>query len=232
MKDLNKRILVFAPHPDDETWGCGGTIAKKLREGYEVIIVVMTDGRNAFSQMLGIHSDPTADELKEIRKKETIRSAKILGVPERNVVFLEFEDGKLGENAYIGGEAEEKVVEMLRKHQPTEVYFPYERDYHPDHRATNRIVKHSIKKLGISPAKYKYSILQGYARIGPIIDAILNVFKNNIVKVDISELLPLKERALMEFKSEFTTISPRQKKPLVENFSKILKKKEAFYLDE
>jgi LmbE family N-acetylglucosaminyl deacetylase len=40
-----KSILVFAPHPDDETLGCGGTIANRVREGHEVEIFFMTDGR-------------------------------------------------------------------------------------------------------------------------------------------------------------------------------------------
>ena len=50
----------FAPHPDDETWGCGGTVAKKISEGYEVLIMVLTDGRYAFQKMLGIESKTTA----------------------------------------------------------------------------------------------------------------------------------------------------------------------------
>lgn len=41
---MNKRIIVFAPHPDHETLGCAGTIAKRLNEGYEVLLVVLTDG--------------------------------------------------------------------------------------------------------------------------------------------------------------------------------------------
>jgi len=71
---MKKKIVVFAPHPDDETWGCGGTIAKKLREGYEILIVVMTDGRYAFKKVLGIDSDPTPEELKEIKKRRNKKS--------------------------------------------------------------------------------------------------------------------------------------------------------------
>ena len=62
-----KTVIVFAPHPDDETWGCGGSIAKKISEGFEVIVVILTDGRYAFSEIFGINSDPTPEELKEIR---------------------------------------------------------------------------------------------------------------------------------------------------------------------
>jgi len=222
-------MIVFAPHPDDETWGCGGTIAKKIHEGYEVFIVVMTDGRHAFTKMLGIYSDPTPEELKEIRKEETIRAAAILGVPEKKLTFLEFEDGTLEENEEI---AEERVIKILKEINVEEVYFPYEKDYHPDHQAANRIVRNAIRKLGISPMKYQYSIVHKYGRIGPIIDVILDLFKHCIIRVDISEFLSLKNRALQEIKSEVSIISPKQKEPLLNDMNKILKKVERFYLDK
>ena len=74
---MKEKIIVFAPHPDDETLGCGGTIAKRIVEGYEVIIVIMTDGRHSYLEMLGIDKDPTPNELKEIRKEEVKRATRI-----------------------------------------------------------------------------------------------------------------------------------------------------------
>jgi LmbE family N-acetylglucosaminyl deacetylase len=227
---MNKRrMMVFAPHPDDETWGCGGVIAKRLSEGYEVLIVVITDGRYAFSKMLNIESDPTPEELKNTRKEEVKRAAKILGVPEKDIVFLDFEDGTL---EMCEKEAEERFIEILRKNPPTEVYFPYEKDAHPDHRATNRIVRSALKKLGLSTPKYKYSIAQRYSRVGPIIGSLLNLFQNNIIRVDISEFLHLKEIAIREFHSEIAIISNKQKKPLISGIEKYLKNNEAFYIDK
>ena len=227
---MKKRIIVFAPHPDDETWGCGGTIAKKISEGYEVLIVVMTDGRHAFSKVLGIESEPTPSELKEIRKEEVKRATRVLGVPEENLLFLDFEDAMLEKNER---EAQEKIFEILRENPPPiEVYFPYEKDYHMDHRVTNRIVRNSIKKLGLRTMGYQYSIIQKYGRISPLIDAFFNLFRHNMIRVDISEFLSLKEAAVKEFKSEISIISSRQKKPLVEEIGKFLKNEEIFYIDK
>ena len=224
-----KKVIVFAPHPDDETWGCGGTIAKKISEGYEVLVVVMTDGRYAFLYMLGIDLDPTPEELKEIRKEEVKRATKILGVPEENLIFLDFVDGTL-ENEEE--KVEERVTEILRKNRPVEVYLPYKNDAHPDHRAAYRIVTNSIRKLGISAAAYQYSILHKYARVGPIIDTLLNFFKRNVVHVDVSKFIPLKTAAAKEFKSELKTISPRQQNPITNSVKKFLKSKEMFYIDK
>jgi LmbE family N-acetylglucosaminyl deacetylase len=226
----NKRIIVFAPHPDDETFGCGGTIAKRIAEGYEVLIVIMTDGRYAFLKILNIDSDPTPEELKDIRKEEVKRAAKILGVPEENLIFLEFEDGKLQDNME---EAERKVIEILKAHCPVEVYFPYRNDVHPDHRALYMIVKNAVAKLELLTKEYQYSIFQKYARLGPISDKIFSGLRRNIVRVDISAFIQKKTAAIKEFKSELTVISKKQKNPLLreKDIKNSLKKEELFYID-
>jgi LmbE family N-acetylglucosaminyl deacetylase len=227
--DKNRSIIVFAPHPDDETLGCGGTIAKKLAEGYEVIIVVMTDGRFLLLKSFGIDDDPSPEHVKGIRRGEVLRATKILGVPEENVIFLDFVDGTLGENEEA---AEEKVAEIIEKHAPSEVYFPFERDAHTDHQAANRIVRGAIEKLGIKPMIYRYTIMHKAAHFGPLIEFIASIFKRDRVYVDVSEFLPLKREAVKEFKSELTALSPIQSKPHTKDFKKFLKKKEIFYVDK
>jgi LmbE family N-acetylglucosaminyl deacetylase len=226
---LKGRVVVFAPHPDDETLGCGGTIAKKLAEGYEVIIVVMTDGKFLLLKSFGIDNDPSPEQVKDIRREEVLRATKILGLPEKNVIFLDFVDGTLEENEEA---AEEKVTEILEKYTPSEVYFPFERDAHPDHQAANRIVKKAVEKLGIMPNMYRYTILHKVAHFGPLIESLASIFKRDRVYVDVSKFLPLKIKAIKEFKSELTAISPKQKRPLTKDFKKFLKKKEKFYIDK
>lgn len=226
---MKKKIIVFSPHPDDETFGCGGTIAKKISEGYDVVIVIMTDGRYSFSVRCGIESNPTPEELKYIRKEEVRRAAKILGVPEENLLFLDFEDTMLEKSER---EAHKKVFELLKqKPPPVEVYYPYRKDCHPDHRVTNRIVRSVIKELGIQPMEYRYSIMRTCARIGPMADTFLNLFKRNMIHVDISKFLHLKKAAANEFKSEISTLSSRQVGCLNGNIAQYLKKEEVFFVD-
>jgi len=226
---MSKKIIVFAPHPDDETLGCGGTIAKRISEGCDVLVVVMTDGRHAFLNIFGIASDPTPEELKEIRKEEVKRAVGILGVPEENLIFLNFVDRTLENNEE---KAEEKVAEILSKNRPVEVYFPYKNDGHPDHRAACRIVKNSIRKSGISALMYQYSITHKYARIGPIMNVFFNLFNRSMVRVDVSKFLLIKEAALKEFKSELTAVSSRQHKPVVNGVKKFLNDEETFHTEK
>jgi LmbE family N-acetylglucosaminyl deacetylase len=226
---LINRIIVFAPHPDDETLGCGGTIVKRITEGYEVIIIIMTDGRYSHLEAFGTDTNPTPEELKEIRKEEVKKATKILGVPEQNLIFLDFVDGTLEKNK---DEAEEKITEILNKNRPVEVYYPYRKEGHLDHLAANQIVKNSLRKLGIFPLTYQYSISQKYARVGPKIDAFFNLLKHNIVSVDISKFLPLKKTAVEVFKSELSTLSSKHQTPLKCNIKLYLKNKEKFYIDK
>lgn len=136
---MTRRVLVFAPHPDDETLGCGGTIAEKLNEGYDVSVVFMTDGRHSFAGFAEF-TEPTLLEIKTIRKEEAVKATNILGIQEENLIFLDFEDQKLHESEGI---AQEKIVRILQEGSPAEVFFPQEREYNTDHRVTNLLVKGS-----------------------------------------------------------------------------------------
>jgi LmbE family N-acetylglucosaminyl deacetylase len=225
--DKNRRIIVFAPHPDDETLGCGGTIAKKIAEGYEVLIVVMTDGRFLLQNSSETNSCLMPEQVKKIRRVEVLKATKILGVPEKNVIFLDFVDGTLKENEKT---AEEKVITIVKKFPPSEVYFPYEKDDHIDHKATNRIVRMVIEKLNLKPKMYRYSIAQKFARVGPLLESFLNIFSHNIVYVDVSEFLSLKKEAVKEFRTELLR-SLNKTNVKAFSFNKYLKKRERFYID-
>lgn len=78
-----RSILIVAPHPDDETLGCGGTLAKRAQEGCRITVVVVTDGSNLFRlSRWKIEKDPTPAETSAMRKAETRRALAILGVAE------------------------------------------------------------------------------------------------------------------------------------------------------
>jgi LmbE family N-acetylglucosaminyl deacetylase len=218
-------MVVFSPHPDDCTLGCGGTIAKRVSEGYEVFVVMLTDGRHAFTQRLGISSEPSPEDVKQIRKEELIRATRMLGVPEKNLIFFDFEDGTLEQHEK---EAEERTMEIIEKHWPADLYYPFRRDCHPDHRATNRIVRNVLEQLRYS-GSYEYTITHMYAHLGPLTEKVLSILRRDEVGEDVSAFLNLKEKALDEYKSEMTIVSSKQKEPLHASVRKFLKNKEVFH---
>jgi LmbE family N-acetylglucosaminyl deacetylase len=218
---LGKKIVVFSPHPDDETLGCGGTIMKRISEGYEAVIVEMTDGRFAFLDPFGIESDPTPEELKRIRRREVERAVSIMGVRRENLLLWDIEDGSLGNHEE---ETTERILSIVRDSSLSEVYLPYERDVNSDHRIANRLIRTSMERTDHTPAKYQYSITQRYDRVGPIITTLLHAH----VDVDISEFLERKKAAINEFRSQITLFSSRQTRPVVSNVKRFQKRKETF----
>ena len=224
-----KSIIVFSPHPDDETLGVGGTILKKIEQGYEVIVVILTDGRHAFSRLFRINSHPTPEETIIIRKKEVESALNILGVQEKNIYFLDFEDGTLENNETI---AEEKIIQILTGNIPMEAYLPYFKDENPDHRATNRIVQNAILKSGLAIETYQYSIVQYSANFGPLKDSFINFFIHNQFHSDISKFVTLKKVAIDKFNSQISIISTNQERPVLtpQTIDKHLRNYEVFYV--
>jgi LmbE family N-acetylglucosaminyl deacetylase len=223
---LKNTLIVFAPHPDDETLGCGGTIAKRIAEGYDVFIVVITDGRHAFSKLFRINSNPSTDEMAQIRRTEMIRATKILGVPKENILFLGIEDGRIADNAKG---IETKVSEILNEFKPVEIYFPYEGDFHRDHRLASRILQECIKKSSFSVKGYRYSVGQRFSRIRMPYAKLLTRFKKDLTYVDVSKYLTQKAAAINEYKSQTSIICDEQKRPVVKVTSKYLKMYETFW---
>ena len=204
MKVVNKhRVVIFAPHPDDDILACGGTIALKIKQGYEICIVYMTSGRNSHLHELGISSDPSPSELAEIRKEEAKRALSVLGIDEDTLIFLNFEDGKLENNIYA---AKGEVKQILKNLQPLEVYFPTRWDTHRDHRATNIIVCESLKAIHFRGSAYQYTICG---------DQEEDHF-NDEESVDISSVLDLKKKAIQEHKSQIAKLFPKQERAILD----------------
>jgi len=218
--------MVIAPHPDDETLSCGGVIAKKTFESQEVLVVVLTDGRHALSALFGINKDPSPEQLKEIRREELMKATRILGVPTKNVLCLDFEDGMLKKDK---AQVEPKIKQILRDYEPAEIYYPHEKDTAPDHKEAGQITRKCVKEIGLSAISYKYLIFPKLLHITPVVDKLLNPLSRNLLSVDISRFLKQKEAALNEYKSQITIISKEQKQPIVLNHRRFLNNHEWFY---
>jgi LmbE family N-acetylglucosaminyl deacetylase len=94
------RLVVFSPHPDDETLGAGGLIQRVLRAGGTVKVVFMTSG-DGFPGGVALARHilvPTAQDYRTygmLRQEEAKRALATLGVPGKDVIFLGFPDGGL-----------------------------------------------------------------------------------------------------------------------------------------
>jgi LmbE family N-acetylglucosaminyl deacetylase len=230
-----KNIMVFAPHPDDEVLGCGGTIVKKLRGGDDVFIIFMTDGRYGLNEM-GV-KDPDPFEHKFIRKEEALRAAEILGLKEENLFFLDIEDKTLGKHKFY---ALEKVISILKDIHPAEVYLPQELEYNIDHRVTYNIVKDAIKKLNLNTVEYCYAIAWKFPFY--LLSHILNEYRfynlmctflrRKLLYVDISKFLPIKVKAIRQYASQLKIYYKHQKETAIKKsmLETSLKNEEKFFV--
>ncbi len=130
-KELAASAIVFSPHQDDETLGCGGTIIRKRKAGAEVKVVFMTDGSRSHDRFI------PEDKLITLRQQEAIKAAECLGLSSDDVLFFGFCDGELEPKTAI---AVERVQQLLLQDKPQQVFIPYARETHPDHKATTNIV--------------------------------------------------------------------------------------------
>ena len=91
------RLLILAPHPDDEVLCCGGLIQQALQNHLPVKIVVLTYGDNNAWAFTRYHHFPvfrakTMRAMGEVRREESIAAAKVLGVPADQLIFLGYPD--------------------------------------------------------------------------------------------------------------------------------------------
>lgn len=127
------RIMVFAPHPDDDILGCGGSTAKHTDQGNEVITVFMTSGEAGSLTY-------SCDELATLREAEARQAASLLGV--NDTIFLRNPDGFLEFNhANLVN-----IITLLRSKKPDVVYLPHRLDGNEDHQITNKLVLDACRR--------------------------------------------------------------------------------------
>jgi len=141
--------MVFAPHFDDETLGCGGTVLRKKQAGADVKIAFMMDCGQSHQGVM------SPDEIKEIRRREGLAACRQLGLSESDVFLLNQSERGL---VSCRKQAMEAVAALLKQQQPEEVFVPYYRDVHPDHVATNAVVRTVLDASGARVTVFEYPI--------------------------------------------------------------------------
>jgi LmbE family N-acetylglucosaminyl deacetylase len=130
-----RRVLVLAPHPDDETLGCGGSLALYAQQGVPVQVLVLTRGE-------GVSSEGVEDIAGQ-RRGEAETAAQRLGL--EPYTFLDFSDGAVEENR---NELLGRLGRALEEGKADLVYAPCPLDPHPDHRATAGLALELLARQG------------------------------------------------------------------------------------
>lgn len=176
------KVLVFAPHNDDEVLGVGGTIAKLADQGHDVFICEVTK------------SDTREEVIEE--RSEALAAHKVLGVKE--TIFLDFPVVRLREVPLIHLNA--KLLEVVEDIKPNIAFIPHKGDMHMDH----AVVAHS-SMVALRPINnikveniYAYETLSETEWNIPTVD---NIYIPNIWS-DISKYINQKLEAMNCYQSQ------------------------------
>lgn len=114
------KVLVIAPHPDDEVLGAGGTIAKYAARGDEVYVAVVTKGCEPLF---------SAESVEKVRA-ECIEADRLLGV--KKTIFMDFPAAMI--ETVPRYELNDAFIKLVQDIAPQEVYIPHRGDMQLDHK--------------------------------------------------------------------------------------------------
>ena len=170
-----ERVVVLAPHMDDEVIGCGGTLARHVASGAEVTVVFLTDGRRGGKASAG------QSTVSATRKREAQLALGELGI--NRIVFLDGEDGRLGTTPGLGS----ALRAALAAARPQVVYLPFFLEEHPDHRAASALLAEAVSGTELSFRCHGYEVWTP-------------LFPNCFVRIDAT--VEAKRRALGHYQSQ------------------------------
>lgn len=155
-----RRVLVVAPHPDDEVIAVGGNLALHQRLGSDVLTLFVT-------------LDPPAADVG--RKGEAERAARLLGFDHR---FLGFPDGSIS----LHEPALARVMaDVIRSFRPEVIYCPFPGDHHRDHQATSASIGMAMTETGFGGEVWSYEVWSClWPNIGVDISSVVDIKREAI----------------------------------------------------
>lgn len=169
-----RKILFLAPHPDDDVFSSGGTLAKFAKTGSKIKIIYFNNGAS------GTKNGKDDKKLIEIRKKETIKATKTLGITD--LVFL---------NNSVIASKRSNLLDIIRDFNPEIIFTPSIVDNHPIHQEVTKLL-YSVLNLKSEILNHKFEIWQ-YEVWTPIIP-------NRLIKID--DVIEQKKQAIKSHQSQ------------------------------
>ena len=119
------KSLVVAPHPDDETLGCGGTLLRRKAEGGTIGWLLMTELNKKWGWS-DQRISKRADEIDQVRK--------FLGISKKHLYQLGFPTTRL--DTIPTSDLVSSISDVFKSFEPEELFLPHPSDIHSDHRLT------------------------------------------------------------------------------------------------
>jgi LmbE family N-acetylglucosaminyl deacetylase len=195
--ELGVRMVITA-HPDDSEFTVAGTVARWVKEGWQVIYVICTDGSRGSNE-----PDMPPERIAPIRRAEQLEAARILGV--QAVIFLDHEDGTLEPTLDLRRE----LTRLIRRYRPDIVVTSDPSRYfnrnvyvnHPDHRAAGEAALYAVFPSAVTRYIFRELLDEGLEPY-KVREIYLAGSLEPDIWVDITETIELKIAALREHRSQ------------------------------
>ena len=154
----DKPVLIVAPHPDDETFGCGGLIKLKRDAGVPVRVVLLTDG-----EAVGSAPGARPETVVTARRRQFVEACKRLGLQSDDLRWLHLPDGAVplpGQPGFPA--ATQALLAEVESFVPEEVYCTHEQDVRPDHISAARLTRAATRAWARPCALFYYPIWMWY----------------------------------------------------------------------
>ena len=211
-ESIPKSILVVAPHPDDETLGCGGAIALLRQLNLNVSVSIVSDGTQSHPNSIAY----PAPVLKQLREGESLRALSILGVAPEAVTFWGMPDGAVpsASTEVIMRGLEDGEINIKRKKDrnviasitgylldltPSIIFLPWRKDPHPDHRASWQLFTTACERLNYCPRIIEYPIWDWDKQQRQDFPDSVKAWR-----LDISQVIELKRQAIAQYRSQIS----------------------------
>ena len=147
--------MIIAPHPDDETLGCGGTVALLRKLHIPVHFIFVSDGTMSHPNSKKFPER----KLRKLRETEAENAVLVLGGDKKCMEFLRIKDTKVPHRADADfEETVERIARSIKAIQPETIFIPWQKDPHCDHQATWEIMSEVWKRLETKPRILEYPI--------------------------------------------------------------------------
>lgn len=154
--DIKDKVLVVAPHPDDEVLGCSGLIQRLLSEGKRVDVVILSGGGKSHAGCCKIEESMLIESRRNLSRK----AAGILGLPLESLHFLNYPDGSIAFDCV----ETEKLKGLIDSLQPAAIFIPHKGEGWSDHLEAGNIVRKLIGEKS-SIALYEYCVWFWYYNV-------------------------------------------------------------------
>ena len=187
---MNKKILIVAAHPDDEVLGCGGTVARLIKEGYDAYTLILGEGIT--SRDKSRNREKRLHDIKKL-KDQIYKANKILGI--KKVFTFDLPDNRFDSVDFLDIV---KIIEEIKNKLKPEIIFTHSKsDLNIDHRITHKAVITATRPMKGETVKsiYAFEVLSFTEWNYPL------SFSPNVY-FNIEDTLGLKLKAMSEYKNE------------------------------